>query len=292
VKILLINANPVVSRLFALCTRDEHIQLDEAEDIKEAETGKGYDLLFVDDASYSDVVREFMESRPAIAKKVFISYDHGTNSGFDMTLRKPFLPSQILEIIESASVREEMPKIEEETVIFPLQNQEEEKSAETEADRKFEIPSIFPLASEEVEEELVEEAEEEILPENPHILDSREIEKIKGLLDMEEEEEVLPVEEELPEEVVEQRKVEAIKAQLIADGLEIVEEEEIVGVLESGKKSKKKKKSAKRGPFSKEEFEAVEKAFTEALFKLKPKKIKKLLKGKKVKLTLQLKDQK
>jgi len=50
VKILLINANPVVSRLFALCTRDEHIQLDEAEDIKEAETGKGYDLLFVDDA--------------------------------------------------------------------------------------------------------------------------------------------------------------------------------------------------------------------------------------------------
>ena len=208
-----------------------------------------------------------------------------------MTLRKPFLPSQILEIIESASVREEVPKIEEETVIFPLQNQEEEKSAETEADRKFEIPSIFPLASEEVEEELVEEAEEEILPENPHILDSREIEKIKGLLDMEEEE-VLPAEEELPEEVVEQRKVEAIKAQLIADGLEIVEEEEIVGVLESGKKSKKKKKSAKRGPFSKEEFEAVEKAFAEALFKLKPKKIKKLLKGKKVKLTLKLKDQK
>ena len=28
-KILLININPVVSRLFGLCTRDEHIGLDE-----------------------------------------------------------------------------------------------------------------------------------------------------------------------------------------------------------------------------------------------------------------------
>jgi len=282
VKILLINFNPVVSRLFALCTRDEHIELDEAEDIKDAGEGKKYDLLFVDDASYVDSVREFMERHHSIGKKVFISYDQERVHGFDMTLKKPFLPSQILEIMQSVDVREEKPKAEEEPVIFPLEKEEHIPLQEEES----EIPSIFPLATEEIEEELSDGT----LPESPHILDRREIEKIKGLLDMEEEEETLPIEKELPEEVVEQRKIEAIKAQLIADGLEIVEEEEIVETLDAGKKSKKKKKKMERGPFSEEEFDAIQKAFTAALFKLKPRKIRKLLKGKKTEITLKLKD--
>ncbi|AKF24063.1 hypothetical protein YH65_00555 [Sulfurovum lithotrophicum] len=108
---------------------------------------------------------------------------------------------------------------------------------------------------------------------------------------MEEEEESLPTEEELPDEVVEQRKVNAIKAQLIADGLEIVEEGEIVEALGTGKKSKKKKKRVETGPFSKDEFAAIQKAFTDELLKLKPKKIKKLLKGKEIEVKLKLKDQ-
>jgi hypothetical protein len=78
---------------------------------------------------------------------------------------------------------------------------------------------------------------------------------------------------------------------LIADGLEIVEEEEIVETIHTDKKSKKRKKREDIGPFSKEEFDTVQKAFREALFTLKPKKIKKLLKGKKVELKLKLKDQ-
>ena len=275
-KILLVNSNPVVSRLFALCTRDADIELDETEDIDTVEKEKYYDLMFVDDASYVDNVKEFIGNQN-IGKKVFISYEPGTIPGFNITLKKPFLPSQILTIMENVTVSEATKEEKEEDVmIFPLDGKEtlqEEKVA----------VSIFPLAKEEVEEE-------EIVPENPHILDSREIEKIKDLLEMEEGE-ALPVEEELPEEVVEQRKVEAITAQLIADGLEIVEEEEIVETIHAGKKSKKKKKREDTVPFSKEEFNAVQKAFREALFRLKPKKIKKLLKGKKVELKLKLKDQ-
>ena len=274
-KILLINNNPVVSRLFALCTRDEYIVLDEIEDIKEVEEGKEYDLIFVDDASYVESVREFIESHHNMGKKVFISYAQENKHGFDMTLKKPFLPSRILEIMQSVVVKEEKQETEEEPVIFPLENEENK------------TPSIFPLSTEEIEEDLGKE----VLPENPHILDSKEIEKIKGLLDMEEEEENLLIEEGVPDEVVEQRKVEAIKAHLIADGLEIVEEEEIVETLDADKKSKKKKKRVATGPFSKEEFSAIQKAFTAELFKLKPKKIKKLLKGKKIEVKLKLKDQ-
>jgi hypothetical protein len=273
VKILLVNFNPVVSRLFALCTRDEHIELDEVKHVKNVESEKAYDMIFVDDASYVEIVKEFIENQK-IGKKIFISYESGSVPGFDVTLKKPFLPSQILNLMETVTVVPEEQKREEEPVIFPLDEEESEETSPR-------VPSIFPLATEETEEK-------KIVSESPHILDSREIEKIKDLLDMEED--VLPFEEELPEEVVEQRKVEAITAQLIAEGLEIVGEEEIVETLHTGKKSKKKKKTKDTGPFSLEEFDAIQKAFREALFRLKPKKIKKLLKGKKVELKLKLKD--
>ena len=275
-KILLVNSNPVVSRLFALCTRNADTELDEVKDIADIGSGKHYDLLFVDNASYTDGVKEFMQGR-SMGKKVFIAYEPGSVAGFDITLKKPFLPSQVLHIMENTAVAEEPEKKEEpEPVIFPL---DEEDIPEK---NKEEMLSIFPLAKEETEEE-------EIVPESPHILDSREIEKIKDLLDMEEE--TIPLEEKISEEMVEQRKVEAITAQLIAEGLEIVGEEEIVETLHGDKKSKKKKKREDTGPFSKEEFNAIQKAFREALFELKPKKIKKLLQGKKIELKLKLKDQ-
>lgn len=298
-KILLVNSNPVVSRLFALCTRDAHVQLDEVESISKVEEGEKYDLLFVDDASYVDSVEVFIQEHPGLSKKVFISYEQAGVPGFDLTLKKPFLPSQVLEIMQSADVREEEKNIqEEEPMIFPLEK--EEHVSASEAEEENDTPSIFPLASEVHGEELIEEGEdeeehtkeddlEEIFPESPHILDSREIEKIKGLLDMEVEEE-LPAAEVLPEEVIEQRKMEAIKEQLIADGLEIVEGEEIVETLNVDKKNKKKKKNLKTGPFSKKEWDAIQKAFNAELFGLKPKKLKKLLRGKKIEIDLKVKD--
>ena len=69
-----------------------------------------------------------------------------------------------------------------------------------------------------------------------------------------------------------------------------MEEEEIVEILGADKKPKKKNKNVETGPFTKKEFAAIQKAFTAELFKLRPKKIKKLLKGKKIEIALKLKD--
>jgi len=282
VKILLINFNPVVSRLFALCTRDAHVELNEVTDISNIESGKYYDLLFVDDASYVESIKEFIENQN-IAQKVFISYKPGNIPGFDLTVKKPFLPSQILKIIENFTVSGERKEEEnDEPAIFTI-NEEDTVLENKEGDT---VPSIFPLAK----EEETEEERGDVSSESPRILDSREIKKIKDLLEMEENE-ILPIEEELPEEVLEQRKVEAITAQLMADGLEIVEEKEIVKTIQTEKKSKKKKKRKDTGPFSIEEFDAIQKMFRETLFSLKPKKIEKLLKGKTIELKLKLKDQ-
>ena len=67
-KILLININPVVSRLLTLCTRDEHIELIEVDNAKKCEK-TSYDIVFVDESSYVDDVKELLEKLKARKKK-------------------------------------------------------------------------------------------------------------------------------------------------------------------------------------------------------------------------------
>ena len=103
-KILLININPVVSRLLALCTRDEHIGLDEVVSA-DAVDKTSYDIVFVDEASYVNDVQDLLEVLEA-RKKVFISYAGEAIRGFDETVKKPFLPSQIINIIKSITMND------------------------------------------------------------------------------------------------------------------------------------------------------------------------------------------
>ena len=280
-KILLINANPVVSRMLALCTRDQSIVLDEVKRV-DAVKGSGYDVLFVNDASYTDHVDALIASK-RIRKKVFISYDEKPVEGFDLTIKKPFLPSQITDVLESIDMSEEIQESEE--VLSLDQDDLEEDSQEA-------LPSIFPLSD--TEDKEIEEDIEIVEESVPEVLDSNEIEKIKALLDMDDE---IAEHELIDDEEYDARKVKIIKEQLIADGLEIIEEDTIVEVLsttdsKSLKKSKKKKKKRKfrESPFSKKELARIEAAVEEALENMKPKKLKKLLKGKKVEIKIQLED--
>ena len=282
-KILLINDNPVVSRMLALCTRDVHIGLDEVkrvDDMKDV----SYDILFVDDASYVDHIDALLKEG-SIRKKVFISYDGDEAKGFDETIKKPFLPSQIMKVIESVDMSEVFEeKVEEDISIFPLSTEEEIVEEEI-------LPDIFPLSTED------EEADDDtlVIQENagPEILNVDEIEKIKALLDMDDDE--IKVDEDselLSDDEYEARKVKVIKEQLIADGLEIVEELSIVvdDISEKTKKSKKKRKKKKETGFSEDELSRIEDAVVVALDKMKPKKIKKLLKGKKIEVKIKLED--
>jgi hypothetical protein len=286
-KILLINANPVVSRLLALCTRDEDIVLDEVKRV-DAIKDADYDLLFVNDASYVDQIDPLLTNK-RIRKKVFISYDEELIEGFDLTIKKPFLPSQIIQVIESVDMSEEIEKSDEETLSLSVDTLEEEQV------EKEELPPIFPLSSQETEES--DEVLEIVENNTPEVLDSNEIEKIKALLDMDDD----AAEAELiSDHEYEARKVKVIKEQLIADGLEIIEEDEIVEELstivddaskKASKTKKSKKKKKKETPFSKKERARIEAAVEVALDKMKPKKIQKLLKGKKIEIKIKLEDE-
>jgi uncharacterized membrane protein len=297
--ILLINVNPVVSRLFVLCTRDDEVLLDEVTDVASIENNV-YDIVFVDETSYNQDVVEFLASLPNI-KKVFISYQSDSVDGFDMTIKKPFLPSQIIEILEDTKENSEtLEEIEDSSA-----------PEETESFFEEEQPSIFPLETEEEDLLGIDEVSLDILEkkeeQQPTVLDGDEIEKIKSLLDMDDEDDI--VDEMLSEEEIEAKKVQIIKDQLIAEGLEIVEENEIIDELsidlngafnkkeskkkkvkKDMKKEKLKKKKSKKIQFTEKNLERIEDAVEMVMANMTKKQMKKLLKGKEIEVSVKLED--
>lgn len=254
--ILLINSDPTVSRLMMLCTREEELILEEVSDI-ESLVRTHYDIVFVDDASYPAKIGEFPTT-----KKVLFSNQKNDLNEFDLIIEKPFLPSKIIEYI--ADVKDEVLHSNDIT------------TSEDSVDGHF----IFPLSTEDMAED-----------NDTNILDIVEIERIKNLLDVNDNVDDI----ELTDEEREAKKIEVIKEHLISDGLEIVEESEIVESLSSQESlpmnvetnsSQENKKKKKALEFTEEERSLIEDAIEVAIGSLKRKKMKKLLKGKKVKIKI------
>jgi hypothetical protein len=271
--ILLINANPVVSRLLILCTREDAFLLDEVKDVEEVQRDE-YDIVFVDEGSYGRDVATFL-AKLKDSKKVFISYRSDAMRGFDVVIKKPFLPSQITDILVDLSNKTE-------------KNQELSLDSSLDAEMEGDL------------EAMVEKEED-----SPVVLDIDEIEKIKTLLDMDEDLELPDIE--LSDEERETRKIELIKEQLIADGLEIIDEDEIIEELSIGldgtlgsvekaqkKKSKskksKKKNKAKKLKFTDEMLKTIEDAVKMVMASMTKKQMKKLLKGKEIEVKIKLED--
>jgi hypothetical protein len=101
-KILLINSNPVVSRLTALSARKEDIQIDEIQEVTEL-SNDNYDIVFVDADSWNKDVSDIIFENIKTQKKVlFYAQDDKEEQGvFDMSILKPFLPSEVSAVIRS-----------------------------------------------------------------------------------------------------------------------------------------------------------------------------------------------
>lgn len=297
-KILLVNANPVVSRVLALCTRDEHMVLDEVKSV-EAVQKVGYDILFVDEASYTDNLSALLEGLD-IRKKVFLSFSEDFMRGFDETVKKPFLPSQIIKIIAQPSIFEVLDDVLEEGI--------------AESSTPENTISISPLCAEEsIKEEIsptaaplpIEDVALEVGLKNQEVLGTKvlnmdDIVRIKELLDMGDDGIERNEAEFLGDDAYEARKTKVIKEQLIAEGLEILEEDEMVEALSASvekasekldKQLKKiKKRHKKKIALGENERFNMEEALSAVIANLKPKKIKKLLNGEEIKIKIKLED--
>ena len=120
-KILLINNNPVVSRLTALSARKEDIEIDEIQEVTEL-TSYNYDIIFVDADSWNEDVKSTIFSHIETQKKVlFYAQDDNEDLDlFDKGILKPFLPSEVSAVIRS---------VEENSTLDNISNEiEEEKS--------------------------------------------------------------------------------------------------------------------------------------------------------------------
>jgi hypothetical protein len=284
--ILLINTNPVVSRLISLCMREDNTILEE---VTEASAMKldSYDIVFVDDASCVSNVRQLLQNMTSEKKVLLLGNNilEDLTEDFNEVIKKPFLPSDIRSAIDTLNHTEEKP---EETVdthfIFPLSTEEESED------------ELFK-AEEEKRSENEEEASAAESSDTSKILDFNEIARIRSLLEDEDEDEKAVV----PEEEYETRKREVITEHLEADGLEIVSEDEIINILSSkpekiqkkkAKTDKKQKKAEKRSKKEKEASYTFEEALIAAIEGMKVKKIKKLLKNADIKISINFKDKK
>ena len=165
--ILLINKNPIVSQLLSLSVDEMQIHLEEVTEINLA-SKENYDVVFIDEGSYSDELLEHLNTLGETTK-IFLSTGKTFNDEhnlFHVVIKKPFLPAYITNILEKESHKEKY------------------HSCVT-----HDTPSIFPLATEEKQTDTVEEKQ------LPSVLNTVEIDQIKVLLELDNQEvpEVLTV---------------------------------------------------------------------------------------------------
>jgi len=103
-KILLINDNPVVSRLTALSARKENIKLDEIKNISEL-IKFDYNIAFVDIESFNSEVANFLKDSNISKRVCFYSQENrDVDKIFNFSISKPFLPSEVSAIIRDTKI--------------------------------------------------------------------------------------------------------------------------------------------------------------------------------------------
>ena len=176
-KILLINNNPVVSRLTALSARKEDIKIDEIQEVTELSSDT-YDIVFVDADSWTKDVRDVISENIKTQKSVlfYADGDEDEKASFDLSILKPFLPSEVSAVIRSIEEENEktdLPlaadlnhfnvlddaKEENKNALFDLDELDEKKTVEvdeTVKDINFDdkLEEAFPLKNNSLDDEL------------------------------------------------------------------------------------------------------------------------------------------
>ena len=203
-KILLLNDNPVVSKLVTLSAQKTSDELDIIDSVDEIVSSQ-YDLLIVDDTKYDATLMEALAQKVQYKKSLYI---HAKNaevvSSFSATLKKPFLPTDLVELfvnIEKETQNIAMPNREdnEEISLDDALDFEEDEDDEIVLDDEITLDDELDFNDDEeisLEDTLnLSEDEDEDVGET--VLDEGEVQEVQSLLDEAETEDVLNIEEEL-----------------------------------------------------------------------------------------------
>ena len=233
-KLLLINKNPVVSRMLKLSAPKAGFEVEECDNVYNLPSGE-VDVVFIDDEMYDENFLKEIRKNINFSQIGLITTSKDEQiEGFDFTLTKPFLPTDLIELLRGlkskiAYIKEYVQEDKEEIV-----QKEEKEETPTDILSLNEIPEIEdkkiegnlpePLEVEESvkREEIVEfeeeDEEEPFIPadelKESGVLDKSELEKVQELLEEEKPQDILTKEEAIEEsEIQKEEKKEEIEEQ-------------------------------------------------------------------------------
>ncbi|SFV63892.1 Cell division protein FtsK [hydrothermal vent metagenome] len=164
-KILLLNDNPVVTKLVTLSAQKTDDTVTTTHSVEEAPEGS-YDLLVIDDAQYSEESYAELKKKIKFKKSLFICSRENEKIGhFSATMKKPFLPTDLVELFTNLKNNLDVP---------------EEDEAEDSLLDGLDLEGLddFDML-EDMDDNLIED-DNSI---NENILDNEEAQKVKALLD-------------------------------------------------------------------------------------------------------------
>ncbi|MDF1882323.1 HAMP domain-containing protein [Sulfurimonas sp. SAG-AH-194-C21] len=198
--ILLINDNPVVNKLVTLSAQKTSDNLEVVESLENLESTT-YDLVVIDDTLYSDELHMELNAKVQYSQSLYIcSRDAEAVSGFTKILKKPFLPTDLVELFSVFSKEADeidLSVLDEDDVEISLDAPDiEELDDEISLDELDEIGELDELEELDGLDELEELKDEES---SDSILDDDEAQKVIDLLEETDTDldEVLELEEEL-----------------------------------------------------------------------------------------------
>ena len=158
-RILLINQNPIISKLAGLSAQKSGFEIVEELSLDTVESGS-YDVLFIDDAKLEGTTPDMLKRRTGV-KKMCLIYgdDEDKVPGFDYYIKKPFLPTEMVDLMNEIDDDLLLPEVEEtETETPPIQEAQEEHS-ETMEEVAESVAAVSAVENE-PKTEKTEEAEE------------------------------------------------------------------------------------------------------------------------------------
>ncbi|CAI6152816.1 MAG: hypothetical protein SPLUMA2_SPLUMAMAG2_00301 [uncultured Sulfurimonas sp.] len=217
--ILLINDNPVVNKLVTLSAQKTSDNLEVVDSLENLESST-YDLVVIDDTLYSDELHMELNAKVQYSSSLYIcARDAEEVSDFTKILKKPFLPTDLVELFSVLS------KVVDEIDLSVLDEHENEASLELQ-ELEDEIEELESLDEELDLGELEDDLEEEMT--GDRILDDEEAQKVKDLL----EETDMNIDDELLLEAEEEIDIDI--ASQIENSVENLSEEDLESEIDEG----------------------------------------------------------
>ena len=210
-KILLLNDNPVVNKLVTLSAQKTSDDLDVVNSIDDI-TSDTYNLLVIDDTLYTSNIFEELKEKITFSQSLYIcSRDAQEVPQFDSILKKPFLPTDLVELFSVLSTQLDTIDLEDEQEDILIN--EDELIADTDEDFSLEDDDLI------LDDSL-----------NESVLDSEEAQKVKDLLEDTEEELEETLEDDLDLELEDSLELEEEEASVEEEETEELDIEEQIKV--------------------------------------------------------------